>query len=373
MKKMIAAGLCMIVAAALLAGCAKNTESGETKPSEGTARTEADAAAEPELSDLKITLGNYKNVEVTVESMEDITDEDVENQLNSLVTNGTMQTEVTDRAVADGDLVKIDYEAYMNDTAVSGEVEKDYNILIGSGVFFDGAEKELIGVMPGETKDVTVTYPESYPNESLAGQEAVYKITVRAILEEGRAELTDDYVKELSNGDCENIGEFRAYLKENLQKGVDAQKELLAQQAVWDKVIADTVIENYPEDLLRAKEDAYKKNDEESAKLESMTLDEYVGTYMGMTIDEYDRQIAAEIEKSAKKSVISKAIAEKEGIAIKTLSDDDWNEAAEWFGYTDVEQLKEYYTEADIKSELTLKRVTSLMMETAKVTEHTGE
>lgn len=374
MKKVFVTGLCMLMTAAMLGGCSKNdTKNVGEDGKETETDVNIDSVKEPELEDLKITLGNYKNVEVTIEAMADITDEEVENQLNSLVTNGTTQTEVTDRAVADGDLVKVDYEGYMDNQAISGESESDYNILIGSGVFFDGAEKQLIGVMPGEAAEISVTYPDSYPNEALAGKSAVYKVTVKAILEEGRAELNDDYVKELSGGECSNVGEFRAYLKENLQKGVDAQKELLAQQAVWDKVIADTAIENYPEDLLKAKEEVYKKNDEESAKLENMTLEEYVETYMGISIEDYNQQIADEIEKSAKKSVISRAVAKQEGIAIDKLSDEDLKEAAEWFGYTDISQLKEYYSEDDIKAELTLKRVTELMMETAKVTEKTGE
>ena len=374
MKKVFVTGLCMLMTAAMLGGCSKNdTKNVGEDGKETETDVNIDLMKEPELEDLKITLGNYKNVEVTIETMADITDEEVENQLNSLVTNGTTQTEVTDRAVADGDLVKVDYEGYMDNQAISGESESDYNILIGSGVFFDGAEKQLIGVMPGEAAEISVTYPDSYPNEALAGKSAVYKVTVKAILEEGRAELNDDYVKELSGGECSNVGEFRAYLKENLQKGVDAQKELLAQQAVWDKVIADTAIENYPEDLLKAKEEAYKKNDEESAKLENMTLEEYVEAYMGISIEDYNQQIADEIEKSAKKSVISRAVAKQEGIAIDKLSDEDLKEAAEWFGYTDISQLKEYYSEDDIKAELTLKRVTELMMETAKVTEKTGE
>lgn len=374
MKKVFVTGLCMLMTAAMLGGCSKNdTKNVGEDGKETETDVNVDLMKEPELEDLKITLGNYKNVEVTIETMADITDEEVENQLNSLVTNGTTQTEVTDRAVADGDLVKVDYEGYMDNQAISGESESDYNILIGSGVFFDGAEKQLIGVMPGEAAEISVTYPDSYPNEALAGKSAVYKVTVKAILEEGRAELNDDYVKELSGGECSNVGEFRAYLKENLQKGVDAQKELLAQQAVWDKVIADTAIENYPEDLLKAKEEAYKKNDEESAKLENMTLEEYVESYMGISIEDYNKQIADEIEKSAKKSVISRAVAKQEGIAIDKLSDEDLKEAAEWFGYTDISQLKEYYSEDDIKAELMLKRVTELMMETAKVTEKTGE
>lgn len=374
MKKVFVTGLCMLMTAAILGGCSKNdTKNVGEDGKETETGVNIDSMKEPELEDLKITLGNYKNVEVTIEAMSDITDEEVENQLNSLVSNGTTQTEVTDRAVADGDLVKVDYEGYMDNQAISGESESDYNILIGSGVFFDGSEKQLIGVMPGETAEISVTYPDGYPNEALAGKSAVYKVTVKAILEEGRAELNDDYVKELSGGECSNVGEFRAYLKENLQKGVDAQKELLAQQAVWDKVIADTTIENYPEDLLKAKEEAYKKNDEESAKLENMTLEEYVEAYMGVSIEDYNQQIADEIEKSAKKSVISRAVAKQEGIAIDKLSDEDLKEAAEWFGYTDISQLKEYYSEDDIKAELMLKRVTELMMETAKVTEKAGE
>lgn len=374
MKKVFVTGLCMLMTAAMFGGCSKNdTKNVGEDGKETETGVNIDSMQEPELEDLKITLGNYKNVEVTIEAMSDITDEEVENQLNSLVSNGTTQTEVTDRAVADGDLVKVDYEGYMDNQAISGESESDYNILIGSGVFFDGSEKQLIGVMPGETAEISVTYPDSYPNEALAGKSAVYKVTVKAILEEGRAELNDDYVKELSGGECSNVGEFRAYLKENLQKGVDAQKELLAQQAVWDKVIADTAIENYPEDLLKVKEEAYKKNDEESAKLENMTLEEYVESYMGISIEDYNQQIADEIEKSAKKSVISRAVAKQEGIAIDKLSDEDLKEAAEWFGYTDISQLKEYYSEDDIKAELMLKRVTELMMETAKVTEKAGE
>lgn len=372
MKKIFVTGLCMLMTAGLLGGCARaDKESGsmgETKTG-----TNIDSVQEPELEDLKMTLGNYKNVEVTIEAIPDITDEEVENQLNALVSNGTAQIEVVDRAVADGDLVKVDYEGYMNQQAISEEKETDYHILIGSGVFFDGAEKELIGVMPGDTKEIKVTYPKDYPNEALSGEEAVYKVTVKAILEEGQAELNDDYVKTLSDGECSNVSEFRAYLKENLQKGVDAQKALLAQQAVWDKVIADTTIENYPKDVLEAKAEAYKKNDEESAKLEQMSLDEYVETYMGMSIDAYNKQIADEIEKSAKKSVIAKAIAKQEQMAVDTLTDEDLKEAAQWFGYTDASQLKEYYSEEDIKTELTLKRVTELMMTTAKVTEKTGE
>lgn len=368
MKKILTVCLCVMTAALMMAGCNKDEKNSQTQ-----SEVSEDALKEPELSDLKIDLGNYKNVEVTIEAMADVTDEDVENQINSLADSGTAVIHVTDRAVVDGDLVNVDYQGYLDGKEIEGEKEEDYNILIGSGVFFDGAEKELIGVMPGDTKEIEVTYPESYPNEALAGKNAVYKIKVNAICEEGKAELNDDYVKELTGGECQNVGEYRAYLKKSMQEGVDAQKALLAEQAVWDKVIEDSSIENYPQELLDAKIEAYKKNDEENAELEGLSLEEYVKQYIGLSLEEYNKQIEDEVTKAATKQVLSKAIAEKEGIGIESLSDKDWEEAADWYGYTDIEQFKKDYTEQEVMDDLIVRRVTDLMMETAKVKESAGE
>lgn len=370
MKKVLSLCLCVMAAALVTAGCAKD---GESNQAQAQSESGSQALKEPELSDLKIELGDYKNVEVTIEAMADITDEDVENQLNSLTSSGTAVINVTDRAVADGDLVNVDYQGYLDGKEIEAEKEEDYNILIGSGVFFDGAEKELIGVMPGDTKDIEVSYPESYPNEALAGKNAVYKVKVNAICEEGKAELNDDYVKELTGGECQNVGEYREYLKKSMQAGVDAQKELLAQQAVWDKVLETSSVDNYPQELLDAKIAAYKKNDEENAKLEGLSMEEYVKQYIGMSLEEYDKQIKDEVTKAARKQVLAKAIAEKEGIGIESLSDKDWQEAADWYGYTDIGQLKKDYTEQEVMNDLLVKRVTDLMMENAKVKESAGE
>lgn len=367
MKKWMTAAVCIAAAAMLFTGC--NSDAKAEDSSEQT----VDALAEPDLDDLNIQLGNYTGIHVTVPAIADITDADVETQLQSMVNNGTEVIEVTDRAVADGDLVNIDYQGYLDDTAISEEKETDYNVLIGSGVFFNGAEQELIGVMPGQTKEIHVTFPESYPNESLAGKEGVYEVTVNYIQEEGSAELTDEYVQSISDGECKTVDEYKAKLKQDMQAGIDAQKELLAQQAVWDQLIADTVVENYPEDLLKAKEDAYKQNDQEGAELEGISFEDYVEQNLNMTLDEYNQEVSEQVGNAAKKQVIAEAIAREEGLTIDTLTDADWQEAARWYGYDNIDQLKENYTEQEVKNDLTIQRVTDLLMKTAVVEESAEE
>lgn len=92
-----------------------------------------------------------------------------------------------------------------------GSAVADYNILIGSGVFFDGAEKELIGVLPGETKEISVVFPEGYPQAELSGKSAVYKVTVNYIDETQQAALTDEFVASIS--DSQTVDAFRQEVK----------------------------------------------------------------------------------------------------------------------------------------------------------------
>ena len=90
-------------------------------------------------------------------------------------------------------------------------------------------------------------------------------------------------------------------------------------------------------------------------------------------LDEYNQEVSVQVGNAAKKQVIAEAIAREEGLTIDTLSDDDWQEAARWYGYDNIDQLKENYTEQEVKNDLTIQRVTDLLMETAVVEESAEE
>ena len=92
--------------------------------------------------------------------------------------------EVTGRAVADGDKVNLDYSGSVDGVKFDGGTAENQELTIGSGMFIPGFEEQMVGMNVGEEKDITVTFPEQYHSEELAGKEAVFHVKVNAIEED---------------------------------------------------------------------------------------------------------------------------------------------------------------------------------------------
>ena len=87
--------------------------------------------------------------------------------------------------VEDGDTVNIDYVGTVDGEEFSGGNTNGAgtDLVIGSGSYIDDFEDQLIGAHPGDTVEVTVTFPEDYGVEELNGKEAVFTVTVNGIYE----------------------------------------------------------------------------------------------------------------------------------------------------------------------------------------------
>lgn len=80
---------------------------------------------------------------------------------------------------AEGDVVKIDFVGKLDGEAFSGGSATDYILEIGSGMFIDGFEEQLVGMKDDETRTITVTFPEDYGSEELNGKECTFDVTVK--------------------------------------------------------------------------------------------------------------------------------------------------------------------------------------------------
>jgi len=339
-----------------------------------TDQTEEGNKMEEALKDVKVDVGEYKGLEVEVTKIPDVTDEEVEMQMESLIKSTAAEMIVADRAVAEGDLVSIDYQSYENEQPV-GEAESNYYLTIGSGVFFDGADKKLAGMKGGDTVEIPVTLPEAYPDETMAGKSIVLKVTVNGIVTQGEAELTDAYVASIS--DCKTVAEYKAQLKAQLQESIEYQRQMAKRDGVWKKMLEQVEISDYPERIRTEKTEKYKKFDEEGAALESMSLEDYVDSYFGMTMDEYEKQIRDTVTEEIKTEMIVRAIAEKEGFLEDAVSDDELAAYAREQGYEDVAAFKQEMAQNGLdmdtlKQSILLEKVTDILIENAKVTEVEG-
>ena len=155
------------------AGAAAETESaGQTQTDKNISSSIADVQRVSEredyigLQDLDIdkyvTLNDYKNMKVEVYKPQ-TQDQDIEQYIDSELLKGYIK----DRAVADGDVANIDYEGKKDGVAFEGGTASGFDLEIGSGSFIPGFEEKLIGVMPGETVDLDLTFPEAYVNRHL--------------------------------------------------------------------------------------------------------------------------------------------------------------------------------------------------------------
>ena len=101
------------------------------------------------------------------------------------------------RPAQDGDTVQIDFIGRLDGEAFDGGAAQDFDLKLGSGRFIPGFEPQLVGVSAGEEKDVTVTFPEDYPAEALAGKEAVFAVTMKVVKEEKERVIDDEFAKAL--------------------------------------------------------------------------------------------------------------------------------------------------------------------------------
>lgn len=313
-----------------------------------------------------VKLGQYKGLEVTVESYE-VTDEEMETQIQRLLQDKATSEEVTGRPVQDGDIVNIDYEGLLDGEAFEGGSAEAFDLTIGSGSFIAGFEEGLIGAGIGESKSLNLTFPDPYEkNADLAGKPVVFNVTVNSIKQPVTPEFNDAFVQTLGD-QYKTVEDYKSALKTSLEEqkkqSVESDKMTSLRQLLYD----NSEIVKYPEgaldDYIKEMTDYYTNY---AASVE-LTLAEYLEQYMSMDEAQFQEEAKAVAEQNVGMELIINAIAEKEKI---TLSDDEYKELCaqytEEFGFESEEQFLEYYGgEEDVKMNMLSDKVMEFVAENA--------
>ena len=168
----------------------------------------------------EVTLGEYKGLEVDKVSTR-VTQKEVDAKIQEEAEKNAREVVVTDRAVADGDEVILDFEGFVDGEAFEGGKGENYPLTIGSGSFIPGFEEQLVGAEAEKEVEVKVTFPEDYHAEELKGKEAVFKCTVHEIKAKELPEIDDEFAAEVSEFDT--LEEYKADVKAKIkeQKAAD--------------------------------------------------------------------------------------------------------------------------------------------------------
>lgn len=259
-----------------------------------------------------ITLADYKNMSVGAVRPA-VDDESITQYINSELLVGT----ITDRAVQEGDVADIDFVGRKDGVAFEGGTAAGFKLTIGSGRFIAGFEDGLVGVMPGETVDLNLTFPETYQqNPELAGQEVVFTVTVNGIDVSAEYEtVTPEEMKAmgLSYKTKEEVWEAG---KKAVEQKAEETFEANAKSAVVQQLVAESTAKSIPEYLVEEERQNYNRYMESIAAMYGTDLETFVTAIAGLTQEEYDSQTKEMCTEIVKQYLVMEAVARAEGVEV---------------------------------------------------------
>lgn len=321
----------------------------------------------------EVKLGEYKDLEVTKQDRQ-VTDKEIEENLENR-RQDLAELTIKEDAAEDGDTVVIDYEGFKDDEPFDGGKDENHSLELGSNSFIPGFEEQLIGVKAGDETEVTVTFPEEYQSEDLAGEEAVFKVKVHEIKSKELPELDDEFAKD-ADEDVETLDE----LKEKIRKELEESRNNAAEEAREDEAIRKAVenaeIEEIPHEM--AHDEVHRQMDMFLNNLQQQGISPEM--YYNMTNSsesDLHKQFEGEAEANVRTNLVLEAIVEEE--SLKATDEDIENEIKELAEQYNMEEekvrgvLSPDMLERDISLKKAIDLITSTANETLEATEATED
>ena len=266
-----------------------------------------------------ITLAEYTGIEYEAYNAE-VSDQEIRDYVDIAVADSGSTIQNTTGTVGADSVVNINYLGKLNGVEFDGGAADDVELDIADNNYIDGFAEGIIGHKAGETFDINVTFPENYGNEELAGQDAVFTITVNYIVEEELPEYNDEWVK--NNTEYSSVKEYEKSVREELLASRQQDAEANARQSVFSEIVNNTEVVKYPEDNLQARIDKITNSYQEYAKAGGYEFEEYLNDQMGISLEQFNQLAKQASEETVKQELILHAIARSEGIEMKA---DDYN------------------------------------------------
>ena len=311
----------------------------------------------------EVTLGQYKGLEAERKD-ESVSDEDVDNELNSVRKRNARMIDIDDRAAELGDTVDIDFDGYLDGERFDGGKAEGYSLELGSNSFVPGFEDQIVGMKVGEEKDIDITFPENYTPE-LAGKAVVFKIKLNGITTPELPELDDEFAKDVSEFDT--LDEYKTSLREDLEKRRKDEAENDFRANVLKQAVNNIKAE-IPECMILEKVEQtirdYASNfgmTDRSVPLENLK------EMMCLAEEVVENNIRPAAEFQVKTDLLLDKTKDEEKLEVTEEAFNEYlNKVAEDVKAT-AEQLKNYFGEAFIKAEQLKEMATNLIVDSAKV------
>ena len=311
------------------------------------------------ITEPTVKLGEYKNLKVKKEAVK-VSKEEINNKIDALVKDYAELIVKEDGAVETKDIAVIDFEGFKDGVAFEGGKGENYSLEIGSNTFIPGFEDGVIGMKKGETKDLTLSFPENYGQTDLAGKEVVFKVTVNEIKTKVIPELDEEFFKDLGMEGITNKEELEKSMKEEIKHHKEHEAEHKFVDALLDAATANMEIE-IDDELVEYEAEHMYKDFMSRMAMQGINEEIYL-QYAGTTKEDIISHMKEEALKRLKNSYLLNAIITEEKIEV---SDEEVNneieEIAKHNNVTEEDIINAYGGKEAISYDLKVKKAIELM------------
>ena len=297
-----------------------------------------------------------------------VRDEEIQAQLEMLQKNMARQEKIEeDRAVKDGDFILIDYEGLKDGKPLADtQRTENFTLKVGEGRIFKDFDEQTIGMKPGESKEIKISFPEDYFNKKLAGLEIDFQVALKEIKKEILPEINDTLAKNLGN--YENLDELKKAITDNLTQGYDKRTEQELNEQIFSTLLEKIDFE-VPDSMVKYELENIIAETEKSFSYHNVNMED-----LGLNREKLEEKYHDTAVKQVKRHLILDKIIAQENM---TLADEELEN-----GFKDMaanfnqppEEIKKYYQQNKenlefFKHTLLEKNAIKLIIESSKIKE----
>ncbi|HLH11910.1 MAG TPA: trigger factor [Methylovirgula sp.] len=263
----------------------------------------------------KFEIGSFDTIEIE-RLVADIPEEDVDTAVKNIAERNRPYTPKEGEGAAEkGDKVTVDFIGTIDDEAFEGGSATDIDLVLGSGSFIPGFEDQVEGMKVGETRKISVTFPETYAEPKLAGKPAQFSVTVKAIAAPGELKIDDEFAKSLGFEDL-------AKMREAARTAFEREEEAISRRK-WKRELLDALDQKFtfelPSSLVDQEFDLIWRQAEAERKAEGRSFEDD-----GTTEEAERAEYRAIAERRVRLGLVLAEIGEKAAIKV---SDEEVNQA----------------------------------------------
>ena len=259
----------------------------------------------------EITLGEYKGLEVekeTFQMTDDLLDKEIENMLNA---KSKLEDAQEGHKAEMGNTVDLAFEGFIDGVPFEGGKADSHQLKLGSKMFIDTFEDQLVGYTVGQEGEINVTFPAEYHAEALAGKPATFKVKINSIKTLAKPELTEEFAKEAG---FESVEDLKAKKTAEITAREDARVQNNFVGKLIQKVVADSKVDVPKSMVVREVENRMAEMNQQLA-MQGMDLDQYL-KMTGMTKEQAFNQIAPMAHNKVQVDLVLEAIAKAENLEV---------------------------------------------------------